>query len=64
MMMVMMCSGKAVRENINMGKELSRLRRVVYAARLCVAWDIHLRFDGKCVRNILLWKYKCIDAMW
>jgi hypothetical protein len=48
-----------------MANELRRLRRVVeYAARLCVACEIHVRHDGKCVRNILLWKYKCIHAVW
>jgi hypothetical protein len=47
-----------------MARELRRLRRAVHAARYCVGWDIHLRLDGKCARNILLWKYKYIDAMW
>ena len=47
-----------------MANELRRLRRVVeYTARLCVAWEIHLRLYGQCARNILLWKYKCINAM-
>jgi hypothetical protein len=48
-----------------MANELRRLRIVVeYATRLCVAWEFHLRRDGKCSRNIVLWKYTCMNAMW
>jgi len=46
-----------------MANVLRRLSSAVYAARLCVAWEIHLRFDVKCARNFLLFKYKCINAM-
>ena len=46
-----------------MANELRRLRKAVHAARVYVAWEIHLHLDGKCAQNILVWKYRCINAI-